>query len=162
MKLRVIFSIVALALSGCVTPVKQTVPFDEAAFQWSTVKGSASIVGSAFLKTRAGDVKLGAGNMVELIPVTPYTKERFQIAAQLELNVPRDARDSRLAKYIHTTIADAQGSFEFRNIPAGEYVLSCVIQWQYGSELGVVTTGGQAIAFVSVADDETKKVVLTK
>ena len=39
--------------------------------------GSGRIKGSAFLKTRSGDVKLGAGNKVYLMPATAYTDEWF-------------------------------------------------------------------------------------
>ena len=111
------------------------------------------------MKTRAGDVKVGAGEKVELIPATAYTKERFQLAS---LNTAMEARDPRLAKYVRTTLADAQGNFEFKNIPPGEYHLACVIQWQYNTGYGNARTGGQAVTSVTVTGDETKKVVLTK
>lgn len=158
MNLFSILSLLALLFAGCVAPVKQSVPFDDSAFAWAAGKGTATIAGSAFLKTRGGDVKVGAGNNVELIPVTPYTIERFRTS----VNLPLEARDPRLSKHIRTTLADAQGNFEFKEIPPGDYFLACIIQWQYGTGLGTATTGGQAIALVSVKSDEVKKVVLTK
>ena len=139
--------------------MKQTVPFDESAFQPYLGSGTANIVGSAFLKTQGGDVKVGAGDRVELIPSTPYTAERFGIATS---GMRIEARDGRLQRYIRTTLADAQGNFEFRNIPAGSYFLACTITWQYASQFGALTSGGQAIAPVTVRDSETEKVVLTK
>ena len=154
----IIVGVIALFLTGCVTPVMQTVPFDEAACQWSVGRGSATIAGSAFMKTRGGDVKLAAGNKVELIPETPYTRERFQLPSGTRVQ----DRDARLANFVRETIADAQGNFEFKNVPAGDYILSCVILWSYGTGMGTATTGGQALSFVSVAGDEVKRVVLTK
>jgi hypothetical protein len=57
--------------------------------------GNASLRGQAFMKTRGGDVKLGAGSTVILIPTTPYTTEIFErvIVGGESIEPP----DSRLA-----------------------------------------------------------------
>lgn len=151
-----------LFVAGCaVAPIKQSISLDESALQWATGSGSATITGSAFLKTKGGDVKVGAGDKVELIPAAPYTRERFEFVTQ-SAYTHIEPRDPRLAKYVRSTIADAQGNFEFRNIPAGEYFIACLIEWRYAVGSSSAITGGQAIAFVSVANDEVKKVVVTK
>lgn len=158
--------IAGLFFAGCATPptppVRTTAPFVEDEFTPFVGSGDSTITGSAFLKTIGGEVKVGAGNQVELIPATSYTSERFQLAARLPTNTRWEPRDPRLAKYIRTTTADAQGNFEFRNIPPGAYILACVISWQYADRYGLSTTGGQAFGFVSVSSGETKRVVVTR
>ncbi len=104
-------------------------------------------------------MKLGAGNTVELIPSTPYTRERFGYALA---DFKVDPRHPDMNKYVRTTIADAQGNFEFTNIPAGDYVVACLIQWELPSSFIPQYTGAQAIKFVTVKDGEEKKIVLTK
>ena len=61
---------------GCVTPVYQiTTPYSDEEHRPYTQKGNSVIVGQAFLKTRGGDVKYGAGDNVYLLPRTAYTTE---------------------------------------------------------------------------------------
>jgi len=150
--------LVSAGLTGCIMPVvEQSVPYSDADFAPYKVEGTGKVKGSAFLKTAGGDVKLGAGNTVELIPVTPYTRERFGLAKRY---VNLAARDPRLAKHIKTTTADAQGYFTFSNVVEGEYFLTCMITWEYGPYSQM--TGGQALAYVNLSDGEEVNVVLTK
>jgi hypothetical protein len=150
---------IVLLLFGCVAPVAQTVPFDDAPFQPYVGTGTSTITGSAFMKTQGGDVKVGAGDTVELVPSTPYTAERYEIARR---GMPVVPRDPRLAKYVRTTLADAQGNFEFKNIPAGAYFLLCRITWMVPTQFGLMPTGGQASAAVMVKAGDSEKVVLTR
>jgi hypothetical protein len=159
MKQILITTIAAMLLVGCVTTITQSVPYNDADFEKYAGTGTSNITGSAFLKTRGGDVKVGAGSTVELIPSTPYTYERF---APQNTNVNFGPRDFRLAKHIRTALGDAQGNFEFTGIPAGDYILACSIEWQYASGSYASTTGGQVVTRVSVKAGETKKVVLTR
>lgn len=144
----------ALSLSACVTYVEKNV-FSAADFAPFVGKGNATITGQAFLKTRGGDVKFGAGNKVELIPVTPYTNERFQIRPG---TMPSD-RHPGLAQFVQTTIADGFGNFEFKNVKAGDYILTCTISWQVSA---YQTTGAQAMQRVTAVDGEAVKVILTE
>ena len=148
--------IIAVMLVSCAGIEPETFPFEESSFTRYSNKGTSRIVGSAFMRTRAGDVKTGAGCTVELIPATPHTVERFTVSRRV------GPRDPRLAKYVRTTVADAQGSFEFNNIPAGDYILSCVIKWQFHNGSYAQRTGGQAIAKTTVNQRQTVKVILTK
>ena len=147
---------------GCATPTQQTKPqtvaFVEADFDKFAGTGTATVQGSAFLKTRSGDVKVGAGSTIELVPATPYTIERFGAPA----GTSWEPRDPRLAKHLRTTLGDAQGAFEFKNIPAGDYFLAAIIQWEYVDGGNTRQTGGQPITRFSIAAGETKKIVLTR
>jgi hypothetical protein len=148
---------------GCATqPVKQSVPFSELDFEPYIKDGSGSVSGSAFMKTRGGDVKVGAGCLVELIPYTPYTAERFDHAMSAPRSARMEPRDSRLDNYVRKTLADAQGNFEFKNVPSGKYYVACVIEWEVASGYGLQKTGAQAVLFVSLQDGESKRVVLTR
>ena len=157
-------AMIACALfGGCtVTPIKISAPFIEAEYQPFIGNGSSTITGSAFMKTLGGDVKLAAGNQIELTPATAYTRERIDRRSQVGLFQQLESSDPRLAQYVRTTIADAQGYFEFKNIPSGDYILSCSIDWQYYNGKEMAFAGGRPVVYVTVARDETKKVILTK
>src|ERR1035438_3895243 len=80
-----------VSVSGCVMPtVKQTVPFDEDAFKPYAGSGTASVVGSAFMKTQGGEVKVGAGDTVNIFPQTHYTQERIQLTQRGAVLEPPD------------------------------------------------------------------------
>lgn len=152
---------VLLLASGCVAPQQSfNSTFNEAEFAPYEKDGNSTITGQAFLKTRGGDVKFGAGNTVTLLPATSYTKEiRERVTIGGERLGPED---SRLQKYRKTTIADGNGNFEFKDLPAGEYLLSCQITWEIPGDYGLRTTGGIAYGAVKVKADETAKVILTR
>ena len=67
---------------GCATMQPQRVPrtavFNEDEYATYAGDGTATITGQAFVKTRGGDVKFGAGNKVFLNPVTTYSTEWYQ------------------------------------------------------------------------------------
>jgi len=153
---------IVLNLAGCVSmqPQPIVVPFDEGLLKPYAGAGSSTIIGQVFLKTRGAEVRVGAGNEVELVPLIPYTQERLQRATINGEDIA--PRDPRLAQYIRKTIADVQGNFEFTGIPAGEYIIYCLIQWEYGTQYGTATTGGDAFAIIKVSPNERVKVVVTR
>lgn len=152
-------------LCACVAPKQQALqpvrtPFIEAEFEPYGLDGTGTITGQAFLKTRGGDIKLGAGNQVQLVPVTSYTTEgRNRVTIGGERLEPADPR---IEKYRRTTIADGSGNFEFRNLPAGDYYITCVIAWEVPSQYGMETTGGIAYGTAKVKAGEMTKVVVTR
>lgn len=123
--------ILMLGISGCQSPIHQMqTRFDETEFSPYATPGSATIRGEAFLKTRGGEVRYGAGNTVTLMPVTSYSREIWQAALQGKVT----DKDPRWEKYIRTTVADGTGKFEFTKLPAGEYFLECPIFWEVPDE----------------------------
>lgn len=153
----------AMMVSGCagmMPPAKRNVAFDEEMFKSSIEPGTATITGQAFLKTRSGEVKFGAGNEVVCVPVNAYTIETQQRTIIGGENL--EAPDSRYAKYRRVTQADGSGNFQFSNLPAGEYFISCIIQWEYATSYGPMPTGGVAYVRVKVNEGETVKVVATR
>ena len=155
----------AFLVAGCETPTASRQPaprlvkFDEAEFQPYAGVGSSAITGQAFLKTRGGDVKFGAGCEVLLIPFTTYTQENVE---RVDKGEALEALDPRYFIYRKKTLADGNGNFEFRDIPAGAYYLACSINWEAPGPYGLYKTGGWAITQTSVAAGETIKVILTR
>jgi hypothetical protein len=81
MRARILITVVSFLLASCAAPVaSRQVVFNEAEFARYADSGNGSVIGQAFLKTRGGEVRYGAGNEVVLIPVTSYTTEHIQRA----------------------------------------------------------------------------------
>lgn len=161
--MRAVFAValVGFIVTGCAgslaNPVARTAPYIEEEYAPYVGDGTATITGQAFLKTRGGDVKYGAGNTVVLNPVTAYSSEWFQKAV-LEGKAMREP-DPRTTAHTRTTTADGEGRFKFANIPSGEYYIACPISWQVGA---YSSSGGVAYAHISVQEGETVDVVVTR
>ena len=160
MKIHRFLPLLGVLLAACaVAPQPIQAPFVESEFAPYRARGTSTITGQAFLKTRGGDVKYGAGNEVVLVPVTSYTREMTRMM-KTGASITKE-RDPRYAAYRRTAQADGNGNFEFRNLPAGSYYLDCVIHWEVPGPYVSTVTGGLAEAEVTVGRGETAKVVLT-
>jgi len=161
----------------------RTLPFDAKAYAQYDSVGTATITGQAFLTTRGGDVKVGAGRKIGLIPVTNISRRWFngqfirQIAVvqgrviregiggiPLSMPEPDDQgeaefvpSDRRILKYNRTTTGDGDGRFRFEQVPSGRYYLVCHITWM----VGYGESGGMVQAEVEIKDGETKNIILT-
>lgn len=152
-----------VALSGCLAylPRDRQVPFDPAEFEPYGHTGTATVTGQAFLRTMGGDVRYAAGLPVLLMPNTYYTSEWFQIVVLREENLK--PADPEADKYTRQTIADGEGRFIFRDLPAGEYFAVCKITWAYPGYYGYAYyTGGWAYNSFKIDADETLNIVLTR
>lgn len=127
-------------------------------------KGTATLSGEAFLRTRGGDVRYAAGENVMLIPATAYSTEFlvFDLIQGKKEIVP--VLDKRLYDEIRTAQADSKGRFSFTDIPDGAYILYTSIYWAlpYASSSYLSTAGGPVWKHVSVKEGEHKTIVLTK
>jgi hypothetical protein len=135
--------------------------FNEAEYAPYAGEGTASISGQAFLKTRGGDVKYGAGETVVLHPVTAYSKEWW--TASIESGRKMSEADARASATMRTVTADGEGRFKFEKLPAGEYYIACSVSWQYvagGRYAYSKTTGGMVGAQVKVGAGEHQDVIL--
>jgi len=157
--------------AGCAVPpppvIQRQATFIEAEYAPYAGEGDATITGQAFLKTRGGDVKYGAGCVIGLNPVTTYSSEWFQKVILEGLNL--SPRDERAVAYHREMMGDGEGRFRFEKLPAGEYYLTCWISWEvdsgYRDRLGMgstVQTGGVAYAQVRVGTGETVNVIVTR
>jgi hypothetical protein len=147
---------------GC-GPEKRHEVFVEAEYAPYAAVGSCTITGQAFLRTRGGEVRLGAGCEVVLAPQTSYTREVWQRTIVSEDPVALEEADPRATRYVHKVIADGEGRFEFPDLPLGEYFLACAIEWEVATSLGPMNSGGIAHAEAHLKKlGETVKVVVTR
>lgn len=126
--------------------------------------GTGQMSGQAFLKTRGGEVRVGAGNSITLFPDDVWTQrvlDLMRAGASIE-QLPSAPRDY-IAKTIRITQADAQGNFEFKNLPAGRYRLNTTITWEVPSRYrGLELTGGEVQVVEMLKDGESRRVMLTR
>lgn len=138
-------------------------PFDLSLFRPYSQKGSGRIYGQAFLKTGGGDVKVAAGDIIELWPATPFVKDirRIKDAGYGVANLTNEMV-LQMKPFVRETVGDAQGGFEFNDLPAGEYMLETYLIWKVVGRNGLENTGGLITAFVEIKGEEAKRVILTR
>lgn len=107
--------------------------------------GTATVTGQAFMRTRGGDVKVAAGSVVFLSPVTTYSLDWYNRSylGGVQLSEP----DPRLHDYTSRTTADGFGRFKFKNVPAGEFFVSSSVTWEAPTGYnGMLQTHGGIVA----------------
>ncbi len=95
-------------------------------------EGTAEVSGRAIARARGGGYIYAAGDTVYLFPATPYTDEWWQrtMVEGSYLTPP----DPRSLAYMRTTVADDEGKFQFRSLPAGDYYVVCIVTWPDAEE----------------------------
>jgi hypothetical protein len=119
---------------------------------------TASVSGQAFMKTRGGEVRYAAGNVVFLEPSTPHSQD---IARALAMRKPSRPEDPRVREFQKSTIADGEGRFRFTALLPGEYLVKTYLVWEYHNRFDVSVTGGWIYNQVTVHDGENAAVVVT-
>lgn len=156
-------AIALLALSGCISPNQgRPVVYDDfplAEYQALPTSGSGRISGQVFLKTRGGQLKLGAGKDVALIPATSYTAA---LRKAYEESRPIVAPDPRLLAYTRHVQADSDGNFVFTQVPAGRYYLTSEVTWEAQTKFGPATQGGFILTPVTVSEGQEARVKVTR
>lgn len=153
---------VAVLLAACVDrqPTVAQFSVDEVAFIKKPGKGV--VVGYAFLTKSTGVVVNAAGQVVRLIPATPFSRERFTQLYGKGKYVPHSAYprddnpDPRYGEYSRTTKAEANGKFAFENVPPGEYFITTQVLW--GDEDALFREGGSVYDTVTLTGKELEPV----
>ncbi len=130
--------------------------FPEPQYSQLTKTGRTELAGQAFLKTRGGEVRYAAGNSVFLEPATKYAKDYYK--GQGLNPYPLSAADTRAAAYSRTTTADAEGRFEFKDVPAGDYFLVTSVTWEVAGR----RQGGTLVKQVRVNNEPNLKIVVSE
>ena len=119
--------LLAFMLSACSLipqPMRpRAISFDESALKPYAVEGDATMTGTA-CKPAESTQLVDPQRFVLLIPATAYTSEYLQreIIGRETLKPPVD---TRLMRYLRTTVVDEAGRFHFARLPAGDYYLTC-------------------------------------
>lgn len=162
----------SLALAACQSAgdgaaPRQTIAFDPAAAAFINKKGTTVIQGHAFLRRKDGGTVDAAGEIVRLIPVTPYAQERFARLYQGKklaggIFAPQqDPADPEYAKLLRQTTSESNGTFSFENVSVGRYYIATQLQYQHSSKY--FQDGGAFYEEVTVTgkEEDAVKVVLS-
>lgn len=143
---------------GCAGMVEQDrkAVFDPAEYASYLRGGNGAIAGQAFMVTRGGDVKFGAGREVVANPVTTYSTEWFERGVMGGERLKPPAPGMPEPKRV---VADGNGRFTISGLAAGDYYVACWIVWEVPT-YGV--SGGWVGKRVTVRDGQTTEVVLTR
>ena len=127
-------------------------------------KGSTKLAVHAFYRSKKGLVVYAAGEHVYLVPVTPYTEQRFrQIYGRAKqadvLFLLFSDSDPEYRKYVRSTKAESDGRCTFENVAPGEYFVTTSITYQ--PEDSFLPEGDMIYERVKVAagDKEVKVIV---
>jgi hypothetical protein len=159
MKKLVVITLVTIGLfSGCSKVQRIPFPVEEYEKLPKIESGTAIVKGQAFLRTMIGEVRYAAGSEVMLNPITSYSRQWYT-ESYLPSRLIADA-DPRLWDYVVHTQADAEGRFEFRNVPAGEYYAVTKLIWYVPGSYA--PQGGVIAKPIKVKEGQELNVILTR
>jgi len=159
-------------LFGCAAKPPRTIDlvnqFNPAEVAWASRAGTGKILGSAVIQTAGGIPRTCAGKEVNLIPVSAYSSERmYGIYGGVSKGfVPTSAqrwnivRNVAYESSVRKATCDAQGSFEFDELPSGSYFINTTVIWSTGRQYEPPTGGGLMLN-VTVNEGKSIKAVLT-
>lgn len=156
----ILFSLMITTLSCIKQKYSIKTQFNSQKWTYYNEIGTGVLSGQAFLKTRSGDVKTCAGEKVLLMPYNDYTKEIY-IAKKSKKYEGFNNTDPRLRKYIRMTICDAEGDFEFNEIPEGSWIVGTTVKWEVPIGYSTLKQGGDLLKIVETKNGKMKKVYLT-
>lgn len=168
------------ALCACYMPppqepetVRLETPFQPEQVAWATEAGSNRIEGTALLRTRGGEPRTCATLDVGLIPWSRHAGERmahlygslkggFNPIGELGRH-PRWAKDEpAFYDSVRRAKCDAEGRFEFDELPDGEWFVEAVVTWEAPRvNFSGGPQGGTLMQRVKLEGGRTQKLVLT-
>ncbi len=184
MRKPVLAIVAALTMAGCqpsrppgADVAASAVPFDPAAAAYIKKKGAATISGHAFWRDEKGGAINAVGEIIRLVPATPYARARFAILYRGRRSIPASqipttSPDPQYAEYTRTTRAESNGRFEFDDVAPGEYFVTAQVRYRDRDEYvrlnaGVYTSvqrvgqdGGAMFETVTVTGREEKPIKL--
>lgn len=139
---------------------------------WLDEEGENSIEGTALLRTVGGEARTCAALDVWLIPVTTYAKKRM-LRLYGNLQSGYRSADSGELRFVpeftnyhddgFMTRCDAQGRFEFDDLPDGEWFITASVYWGVPvSQYNTSIQGGALMQHVRVSGGRTERVVLAR
>lgn len=158
----------AACLGAALNPtacLAQEPAFDPKAAAFIHKEGKTTIEGHAFLRRPDNVAENAVGQIVRLIPVTPYSEARF---AQFyngrkylpAWQMPKIDANPEYTSYTRTTTSDSNGRFTFENVAPGKYFVATQIMWRPKGNL--FSEGGALYDLLVVTGKEKKvKLILT-
>jgi hypothetical protein len=123
---------VVIGTGGCAsrTEVEKKVAFNEAAHAPWMAKGDATIRGEGFLRRPNGSLVRCAGELVYLVPASPYFREWAEVYRSGGRLANPEALNAAHGKAVRRTQCQMTGRFEFADLPAGKWLVVSRIAYQ--------------------------------
>ncbi|MDE2578272.1 MAG: carboxypeptidase regulatory-like domain-containing protein [Hyphomicrobiales bacterium] len=143
----------ALALAGCQSTAPAPQPtviasaFDPASAAYIKRTGEATIAGHAFWRDDNGGVHDASGEIIRLVPATPYARERFARLYKGGRSVrvseiEQIPADPAYGDYTRTTRAESSGRFTFDHVAPGDYFVTAQVRYRPADETMRIQAGG--------------------
>lgn len=168
--------VVACGFAACAPTPREIIlqhSYNPADFAWAEADGTNTVRGSALLRTVGGEVRTCGGLSVQMIPDVPYSRERimhlygklgsgFQPASAAQAGgIIFMGESHEYTQVGRRTVCDAQGNFRFENVPDGDWFVVAEVVWGVPYSGYVSPQGGRLMQQVTVADGETRELILT-
>lgn len=154
--------LIALVLAGCAASqpspfVTLRTPFVAAEHAPFKAAGTASITGQAFLRQRGGGTVTCAGSKVYLFPDSPYFTEMVDVVRAGKLPATPASGDAEYKGIARQTQCDAQGNFNFEQLPPLSWYVMTEVTWMVGNN----QEGGSLLRLVELASGQSTRVLLS-
>ncbi|MBV8850989.1 MAG: carboxypeptidase regulatory-like domain-containing protein [Methylobacteriaceae bacterium] len=135
--------------------------FDPKAAAFIHKEGKTTIEGHAFVRRPDNVAENAVGQVVRLIPMTPYSETRFAEFYKGKKflpawQIPKIEADPEYTSYTRTTTSDSNGRFTFENVAPGKYYVATQVTWRPKGNL--FSEGGALYDIVTMPNKDTKKV----
>ncbi|MFY0635484.1 MAG: hypothetical protein JXQ91_16860 [Vannielia sp.] len=154
-----------LWLAGCGPAIEVAKPFSAREVDYVKRPGSATVTGQAFFRQRGGGVVTCAGYNVLLVPAGGYAKEfvtrafgNVQGGSIPVILMPKIKHPPAFAEYQRKATCDAEGDFEFRAVPNGDYYIFSGILWEVPNQ--IIPEGGALAEFFRVSGGRSERVIV--
>ncbi len=158
----------ALLLAGCAVPdaVQDTGPgtkagFPAAEFAWSAQPGTASVDGTASIRTPEGDLHTCAGHDVVLSPRTDYTLALLTASRAREDPWQPVEWHSEYERFRRKARCKGAGTFRFVSLPPGRWFVLAPVFWETSAGRYNVYQGAYLHGEVETGTGGTTRVILT-
>lgn len=150
--------IAAVCFTGCaeVDTVPLTSTYRATDYIEYAKSGTGVVTGQAFMRQRGGAVVTCAGEVVMLVPNAGVFAEMNKIYESGKK--PVKSKEYLNPAFYKNTKCDAQGNFEFNNVPAGQWIIQTEVRWDAGN----FPMGGYLSDKIYLYDGEKVNRVLSK
>lgn len=126
-----------LALGGC-TSVEKKLPFDAKVHNGALAKGTATIEGEGFLRRKNAWLARCSGEVVYLVPDTPYFREWVEIYRSGNTIENAPALNAQHKGAVRKTQCNMQGKFTFENLPAGKWLVATRVTYDSEATISIL------------------------